>query len=58
MTCTSGCWSDPPDGLCGEPRIASDGHTLAVVTRQEEDLRIVTSADGVTFGHPAGLEQR
>lgn len=54
----SPCWSDPPDGLCGEPRIASDGSTLAVVTRQEEDLRIVVSEDGLAFGHPAGLEQR
>lgn len=54
----SPCWTDPPDGLCGEPRVASDGTTLAVVTRQEEDLRIVTSRDGVTFEHPAGLEQR
>lgn len=54
----SPCWSDPPDGLCGEPRIATDGARLAIVTRQEEDLRVVTSRDGVVFGHPAGLEQR
>ncbi|MCB9591554.1 MAG: hypothetical protein H6719_02370 [Sandaracinaceae bacterium] len=54
----SPCWSDPTDGLCGEPRLASDGEVLALVTRQEEDLRVVTSRDGVVFGHPEGLEQR
>lgn len=43
------CWTDPMDGLCGEPRLASDGATLMVVTRQDEDLRAVRSRDGVVF---------
>lgn len=54
----SPCWSDPPDGLCGEPRLATDGRTLALVTRQGEDLRVVTSEDGLTFTHLVGLAQR
>ena len=52
------CWTDPVDGLCGEPRLASDGEVLAIVTRQGENLRVVASRDGRTFGALAGLEQR
>jgi len=52
------CWVDPVDGLCGEPRLASDGDVLAIVTRQEENLRVVASRDGRTFAPLVGLEQR
>ncbi len=54
----SACWSDPPGGLCGEPRLATDGTLLALVTRQEEDLRVITSRDGDRFDNLRGLEQR
>lgn len=51
------CWSDPPDGLCGEPRLASDGHTVMLATRLGEDLRVVQSRDGVRFEPLIGLAQ-
>lgn len=52
------CWSDPPDGLCGEPRLASDGETLMLATRQGEDLRVLRSTDGVRFEPLIGVERR
>jgi hypothetical protein len=51
------CWSDPPDGLCGEPRLASDGQTLMLATRLGEDLRVVQSRDGERFEPLIGLAQ-
>lgn len=51
------CWTDPQDGLCGEARLASDGDSLVLVTRQEEDLRVLSSEDGRAFETLTGLEQ-
>ncbi|MGE3633317.1 MAG: hypothetical protein AB7P00_25685, partial [Sandaracinaceae bacterium] len=56
-TIPSPCWSEPADGLCGEPRLATDGTTLMVVTRQDEDLRALESSDGVTWSSLTGLLQ-
>ena len=56
-TVPSPCWSDPPGGLCGAPRLASDGHMLVVATRVEENLNVVMTEDGQTFLNLAGLEQ-
>ena len=57
MSLPSPCWNDPQDGLCGEPRLASDGEGLVLVTRQEEDLRVLRSPDGRSWAALRGLEQ-
>lgn len=49
------CWTDPAEGLCGEPRLATDGETVALVARQEDDLRVLGSDDAVSWRPLAGL---
>jgi hypothetical protein len=51
------CWTDPRDGLCGAPRLASDGRTAMLVARDGTDLRVVRTTDGVRWSALRGLEQ-
>ncbi|MFK7992225.1 MAG: hypothetical protein AB8I08_39765 [Sandaracinaceae bacterium] len=51
------CWTDPQDGPCGAPRLASDGETVMLVTRDESDFRVLRSADGRTWDSLEGLGQ-
>ncbi len=51
------CWTDPMDGLCGEPRLAAGEGGLTLVTRQGEDLRVLRSDDGARWTALSGLEQ-
>jgi hypothetical protein len=51
------CWSEPSDGLCGEPRLASDGRIAYLATRSDRDLRVLRSEDGIVWRALPGLEQ-
>lgn len=53
----SPCWTDPQDGLCGAPRLATDGAHVMLVVRQESDLRALVSEDGQRWSALEGLEQ-
>jgi hypothetical protein len=50
------CW-DTEDGLCGAPRLATDGASLALVTRHGADVRALVSEDGARWRSLAGLAQ-
>lgn len=50
------CWT-PVQGLCGEPRVVTDGHRVAIATRQAGDMRVIVSDDGVMWRGLDGLEQ-
>ena len=51
------CWTDPRDGLCGAPRLASNGSRAVLVARDETDLRVVITEDGEQWAPLRGLEQ-
>ena len=51
------CWSEPTEGLCGEPRLASDGRVAFLATRSDRDLRVVMTEDGIAWRALPGLEQ-
>ena len=51
------CWTDPTEGLCGAPRLATDGSTVMLIGRHEDELRVLTSDDGARWTALPGLGQ-
>jgi hypothetical protein len=55
-TIPAACWA-PSSGLCGAPYLAADEERAVLVTRQDGDLRVIASEDGVRWHALRGLEQ-
>lgn len=55
-TIPAACWA-PASGLCGAPTLAADDERAVLVTRQDGDLRVIASEDGVRWHALRGLEQ-